>query len=149
MYSRKGKFRTEENDNDVESLFRPDQYAISNQRAEIQELNKLITYMSKKYGISDIWGRTYKSKPQEISIVLSDGEIKNIADKQHPVVQVLEANGIKQIQEQGEYSHLKYAVFTFDSSKCKDILKTIESLNPTANELKQLHDNAMRSKVLC
>ena len=141
------KHRTEENDPDVELLFRKG--AISNKaRQEIQDLNVLVSSFSRKYDLNDVWGRSYKSNSQELSILFSKSTLNGMETK-HPIVALFEAYGIQQQIEQGWVHHLQYSVFTFNHNQCKDLKIAIDLLNPSADELEKLSEHASKEQVLC
>lgn len=143
----KRKHRTEKNDQDVELLFRKED--ISNQaRQEIQDLSVLISSFSKKYDLDDVWGRSYKSNSQELSILFPKRTLNGM-DTKHPIVALFEAHGIQQQIEHDCIPHLKYSVFTFNHNQCKDLKTAIDLLNPSDEELELLSEHASQGQVLC
>lgn len=142
------KDRTPDNDLDIELLFRANDYQARKGREELQQLNTLVDLISDKYQLNDVWGRSYKSNPQLLSLRFADSDINGMK-KKHPLLQLMEASGIQQIREQGQYRHLKYAVFTFNTDQCKDLIKAVNLLNPDATELMLLSEHAKKGQVLC
>ena len=144
----KMKHRTQENDPNVELLFRSNDYKAKNGRPEIKELNTLVALIGSKYQLNDVWGRAYKSNSQEVSILFSKSDVNGMDDK-HPIVSLFEGFNIQQQFEQGQYQHLKYSIFSFNSNQTKDLLKAVELLNPSADELQELSEHAQKGQVLC
>lgn len=140
--------RTPENDPDIEILFRSNNYSAKHWRNELQQLNTLVCLFSNKYQISDVWGRAYKSNPQILSLRFSYDTLNGM-DDMHPIVKLMEAMGIRQDIEQGQYRHLKYSIFTFDASICNALIQAAELLNPDASELEKLSAHGAKRQVLC
>jgi len=70
-------------------------------------------------------------------------------DDIHPIVKLMEAMDIRQDVEQGRYRHLKYSIFTFNTSQCNALIQAAELLNPDAEELERLASHEAKGQVFC